>query len=127
MLDYMSDFPKPSDTTCKRDILHYSVCKYKYEYNISEIYLQNICQKTWDSCGMNFQGSYAGWSVYGIKECQKDIDTRISDFIKKRKKFYAVIKSLIAFNTLYYFILEKRYKPGGAGMIEAQDNFTLHV
>lgn len=123
----MSDFPKPSDSICKKDILNYSIHKYKHKYNISDTYLQNICEKTWDTFGKNFKGSYTGWCIYGIKDCQKDVDMRIISFIKKRKKFYAIIKSLAYFNFLYYYVLDQRYKPGGTGMLEAQNNFASLV
>tara|TARA_Y100000816_G_C26060096_1_gene556568 strand:- start:787 stop:1194 length:408 start_codon:yes stop_codon:yes gene_type:complete len=126
MLDYMSNFPPPSREDSLNEIKR-EIKKYPQFKSISDKYIEKEISKNFDLITSRdariYRGSAAGWVTFEKAEIIKKTKHCINIFNYKKYRFRAILKSLVLINKIYFDSIEKRYAPGGKGMIEAQSQF----
>lgn len=125
-MDYMSNFPCPNkedaveiiSSKIKSKLLHTNISiSTNFANYLACKHVDEFYDKTQERC------SLAGWYMFESVEIEKNILNHIYKFKKMQLHIIAKFRVVGKFMTIYNKILEKRYCPGGVGMIEAQEDF----
>ena len=129
MLDYMSNFSPPNKVDSINEIKR-EIKKCPQFQFISDRYIEKEIRKNFDLVTSRdariYRGSAAGWVTFEKAEIIKKTKHNFNIFNYKKYRFKAILKSLALINKIYFDSIEKRYAPGGKGMMESLNNFERY-
>ena len=64
------------------------------------------------------------WDRRISDELLEDVQFVLSEYVRKKQRFKNIIYCVVLLNSAYYDTVEKLYKPGGMGMLEAEVSFN---
>ena len=129
-MDYMSNFPCPNREDAVEMIAAKIWCKLlNSKISATSTFVNYLANKHVDEFYDNTQErcSLTGWYMYESVQIEKNILNEIYEFKKTQLHILAKIRVIGKFMTIYNYVLEKRYCPGGAGMIEARTEFNEKI
>tara|TARA_Y100000385_G_C12476716_1_gene377313 strand:- start:53 stop:454 length:402 start_codon:yes stop_codon:yes gene_type:complete len=124
MMDYISYFPGPTKTSGVNDIV-IAIQHIPRFVTISRQFVHKEVERQFNIVTRNdtYRGSAAGWGQHERPEIILKVKHQLNLFLLKKKRFKAIIKTLVYINKSYFDTLQSYYKPGNKGMTDAYLEF----